>query len=95
MMENNLLPIGSVVLVKNSTKKAFIVGFRGQTSEDETKIYDYIGYPYPEGFVTRNLTLMFNNSDIEKVYYMGYNSEEEQEFKNDLYEYIKEKSGVE
>lgn len=89
------MPIGSVVLVKNSTKKAFIVGFRGQTVDDDSKIYDYIGYPYPEGFVTRNLTLMFNNNDVEKIYYIGYNSEEEKNFKKDLYKYIKEKNNEE
>lgn len=38
---NDLLPIGSVVLLKDVKTKILIVGFRGLT-EDSSQVYDYI-----------------------------------------------------
>lgn len=46
----NLLPIGSVVLLKDATKKLVIIGIL-QVNPSENKIYDYLGVPYPEGYV--------------------------------------------
>ena len=44
----NLLPIGSVVLLKGGVKRLMIYGVRQTDKKDNTE-YDYIGVLYPEG----------------------------------------------
>ena len=50
----DLLPIGSVVLLKNGTKRLMIAGIKQMDTEDTTKEYDYYGVMYPEGHVGEN-----------------------------------------
>ena len=87
-MENNekYLPIGSVVLLKGGTKKAMITGFCSVAEEDTTKMYDYTGCIYPEGFLDFDQICLFDHNQIEKVYHVGYIDEEEKSFKKELME---------
>ena len=87
-MENNdkYLPIGSVVLLKGGTKKAMITGFCSVAEEDTEKMYDYTGCVYPEGFLDFDQICLFDHSQIEKVYHVGYVDDEEREFKKELVE---------
>lgn len=48
----DLLPIGSVVTLKEGTKKLMIIG-RLQQNVNTQKIYDYAGCLWPEGIWTR------------------------------------------
>ena len=89
-MENTerFLPIGSVVLLKGGTKKIMVTGFCSVDSDDKTKLYDYTGCIYPEGFLDYNEICLFNNDQIEQIFYKGYESDEEKEFKKDLQEIV-------
>lgn len=78
------LPIGTVVLLKNGTKRAMISGFCAMDVENKSKIYDYSGCLYPEGFISSNQTLLFNHDQIDKVFHVGLIDEEEKQFKNQL-----------
>ena len=46
----DLLPIGSVVLLKDATKKLVIIGVL-QVNAEQNKMYDYLAVPYPEGYL--------------------------------------------
>ncbi len=86
-MNNNyekFLPIGSVVLLKGGTKKAMVTGFCSVASEDKTKIYDYTGCIYPEGYLDFDQVCLFDHDQIEKVYHLGYIDEDEKSFKEEL-----------
>ena len=85
---SKLLPIGSVVLLNNGTKKVMITGFYSAPANDNSKVYDYCGCLFPEGVVSSEQNLLFDHNQIMRVYYMGYTSEEEKEFKNKLAEII-------
>ena len=87
-MENNdkYLPIGSVVLLKGGTKKAMVTGFCSIAEEDTGKMYDYTGCVYPEGFLDFDQICLFDHSQIENVYHVGYVDDEEREFKKELVE---------
>ncbi len=89
-MENNknekFLPIGSVVLLKGGTKKAMVTGFCSVVAEDKTKMYDYTGCVYPEGYIDFNQICLFDHEQIEKVFHYGYVDEEEIELKKELEE---------
>lgn len=84
---NGFLPIGTVVLLKNATKPLMITGYatlpRGEIYDQNGKVenkgimlYDYCGYFYPEGLIASDKVFAFNHSQIEKVYFKGYESQE-------------------
>ncbi len=82
MIINGLLPIGSVVLLKNSTKRVMIIGV-AQVSESENGrvIYDYAGCFYPEGYLGADKNFLFNTDQIEKLYAISYQDDEQLAFK--------------
>ena len=83
------LPIGSIVLLNDATKRLMITGFCIVPKENPKKMYDYCGCLYPEGVLNSNMTCLFNHDQIEKVYHMGLIDEEEKEFKTKLGEIVK------
>lgn len=83
------LPVGTVVMLKGGKKRAMITGFCSISGDDKSKIYDYSGCLYPEGFISSNQTLLFNHEQIEKVYHMGLIDDEEKEFKEKFKEMVK------
>jgi len=70
-----LLPIGSVVRLKEGTKKTMIIGVK-QTSVENDLEYDYIGVLYPEGFIGGEYQFLFNHEDIEEFVFRGYEDNE-------------------
>lgn len=83
-----LLPIGSVVLLKNGIKKAMVVGILQSTVDKENEIteYDYIGVLYPEGFFDVKSMFFFNHDQINDVVFRGYENPEREEFIDKLEE---------
>lgn len=80
------LPIGSVVLLKNGTKKTMIIGYL--TSGEDDMVYDYSSCLFPEGVVDYNETLLFNHDDIKEVIFEGFKNEETEEFFSKIQEEI-------
>lgn len=76
---SELLPIGSVVLLKNANKKLMIYGV-GQTDSTNNIDYDYIGVMYPEGNMGEGTQFLFNHSDIAQVFFRGYEDEDRETF---------------
>ena len=77
-----LLPIGSVIRLEEAEKRLMIVGIL-QKNEDG-KLYDYIGCPYPEGFLDFDNLFLFQHKDIEDVLYLGFDDLERQAFIKNL-----------
>ena len=73
------LPIGSVVLLKNGTKRVMIYG-RKQIHIETGKEWDYLACLYPEGNINEEFIYLFNHDQIDKVYYLGYRDDEEVKF---------------
>ena len=81
-MFEGLLPIGTVVLLKNSQKRIMIIGLmQKQLKDGEPVIWDYAACFYPEGYMGPDRTFLFNADQIEKIYAVGYQDEEQFEFK--------------
>ena len=89
MKYEKFLPIGTVVMLKGGKKRAMITGFCSIPSEDKTKMYDYSGCIYPEGFISSSQTLLFNHDQIDKVFYLGLIDDEEKKLKEKLNEALK------
>jgi hypothetical protein len=84
------LPIGTVVMLKGGTKRAMITGFCSVAQEDTSKMYDYSGCVYPEGYISSNQVCLFDHSQIEKVYFKGLVDDEETAFKAKLNALLKQ-----
>lgn len=82
------LPVGSVVLLKNAKRKVVIIGYF-IVEEDSAKIWDYLGCPYPIGVISSSQNLLFDHSDIEDIYFIGYQDEEGKRFIQELEENMK------
>lgn len=79
-MLKDLLPIGSVVLLKGGTKKLMITGIKPVSEDKPDMVYDYIGVVYPEGFLSNEYNFLFNHKDINDIIFIGYNNLEREEF---------------
>jgi len=88
---NKFLPIGTIVLLKDATKRLMITGFCVVPNEDKNKIFDYSGCLYPEGIITNEQTALFNHDQIDKIFSIGYSDEEEVKFKTKLVEALNNK----
>ena len=78
----DLLPIGSIVLLKGGIKKVMISGYLVKGTDGLDK--DYMGVPYPEGFISFESLFSFNKEDIDKVISNGYENEIFKKFMNKL-----------
>ena len=77
------LPIGTIVLLKNGSKKVMIYG-RKQIATENGQEFDYVACLYPEGNINDDFTFLFNNENIDKIIFKGYSDEEEVEFQKVL-----------
>ena len=89
-MRDKYLPIGSVVLLKGGTKKVMITGFCSIAEENQEKIYDYCGCIYPEGYLSSDEICLFDHDQIAEISFIGFENEEEKEFKENLVEVVQE-----
>lgn len=83
-MFERTLPIGSVVILKNANKRVMIFGYYQYKQGEPNKVYDYIGCPYPEGFVSAEKMALFDHEQIEHIYALGFQNEEQFDFREKL-----------
>ena len=84
-MKHSFLPIGSVVLLKGAQRRLMVCG-RVQTDVANGTTYDYSACLYPEGIVSSDQLYMFNNDDIQTVFFIGLQDVEEFKFRKFLEE---------
>ena len=77
------LPIGSVVLLKESQKRIMIVGVK-QKQLDSDRIWDYSACLYPEGILNSDKLFLFDSEQIERLYFVGLQDGEGLAFLNKL-----------
>lgn len=82
-MYKDLLPIGSVVLLKGGEKRIMICG-RIQAKAGENEIYDYSACYYPQGIVDPTSMFFFNRDAIDRVFFLGFQDAEELAFRSEV-----------
>lgn len=82
-MYKNMLPIGSVVLLKGGNKRLMVCG-RIQTRAGSDTIYDYSGCYFPEGLIDSQNLFFFNRDAIDNVFFIGCQDQEELTFRRDV-----------
>lgn len=91
-MFERTLPIGSVVVTKNGTKKIMIVGYYQYKAGDTSHIYDYIGVGFPEGFIRDDEFVLLDHANITHVLSLGFQDEQRFEFEEKLKDAISGKN---
>lgn len=87
-MSRDLLPIGSVVCLKGAEKPMMICGFCPTGPARPGYVYDYSGFPYPEGYMDTLKIYQFDSEQIEKVLALGYQDRETFVYMNALQQKI-------
>ena len=64
----NLLPIGSVALLKGGEKRLMIIGIVQSDSNRKREVYDYLGVMYPEGHIGDGFQYLFNEERAKESY---------------------------
>lgn len=80
MKITGILPIGSVLMLKNSTHRVMITGYAQRKLDDPEKVFDYAGCAFPEGVIGPDKTFLFNHDQIETLHALGYVDGESQAF---------------
>ena len=75
----NILPLGSVITLKKGRKKLMIIG-RIQEERSSGILYDYAAVLYPEGILDASELYMFQGEDIDRIYHVGLQEEEDSPF---------------
>ena len=91
-MSETLLPMGTVVKLKDQTE-LIIIGRGSLVEQNQELVYfEYISVLVPTGYQQADQLYFFNNSDIREVVFMGYKNDAELEFESNFYQLVK-KSG--
>lgn len=90
-----VLPIGTVVLLKDAKKRGMILGYQRKLANGDDHVYDYCACPFPEGYISPRQTFVFDHSQIDRIIYMGFQNSEEVAFQEKLREIISERESRE
>lgn len=82
-MFEHLLPIGSVVRLKNANRELLVFGIL-QKHPSHDQQFDYIAVPYPEGFFDPRLQIAFNHGQIESILFRGFEDDKHKAFRHSL-----------
>lgn len=83
-IQEKFLPIGTVVMLKEAKRPIMITSYCVFAVATKKEVYDYGGCFYPVGILDPNLIQAFNHNQIEKVLYMGYETDEHKKFSEGL-----------
>ena len=96
------LPVGTVVLLKGGKKELMIISYcivpSGEAYDKNGKVdltdtmFDYGACVYPEGMITSDQLFAFNHEQIEKIVYMGYETDKQKEISRILIAGVEERN---
>lgn len=75
-----LLPIGTVVKIKEVEQRLMIFGILQKGETVPGRVFDYIAVPYPMGLQDMRLNIGFDHEDIEEIVFRGYEDDERKAF---------------
>jgi hypothetical protein len=77
-MTENYLPIGTICKINNIDKEIMIIGY--VPIKNEKEIFDYSGCLYPEGVLSPEGIIAFNNNDIKEILIQGADTPQYKKF---------------
>lgn len=82
-MYKDLMPIGSIVRLHGGDRRIMICG-RVVCRNGEDTIYDYVACLYPQGITSSDDMYFFNRDAIEDVFFIGFQDQEEIQFRTGI-----------
>ena len=92
-MKEKYLPIGTVVTLKDATKKIMVIGYC-PVENGHNQMYDYSACLYPEGVIDSNKILLFNHDQIATIHFEGYVSDEFQKSNEQIKQLVSSSSNI-
>ncbi len=68
---NDWLPVGSIVRLEGGERSVMIAGYMIDDAQTK-RLWDYVGYPYPDGKRDPDIDYFFNRDMIERIDLVGY-----------------------
>lgn len=78
--EKDLLPLGTAVLIKDDDSAYIIMARVFQKASDDAFVAKYKGVPHPWGESQTYKTMLFSETDIDKVLQVGYETKADAAF---------------
>ena len=75
-----LLPIGSVVTLRDVELKVMVVGYMPKDLDNPEREHEYSGLFYPLGFRAIDQFVQFDMNQVISIDYIGYQDREQMEF---------------
>ena len=82
-MYKDLMPIGSIVRLHGGDRRVMICG-RVLCRNGGDIIYDYVACLYPQGIMSSDDMYFFNRDAIEEVFFIGFQDQEEMQFRKGI-----------
>lgn len=83
-MADHLLPIGSVVRLKDSDANVMVGGYLATGDARPGYVWDYSGFKFPLGYVDNEEIYCFDQDQIELILALGYQDIEQFVFARSL-----------
>lgn len=83
-MVEEILPIGSTVLLEGAKNELMIIGYAGIDATGAT--HDYSSVPHPAGLSSKSSIRLFDAKDVAEVVYYGYSDLKSQQLITKLLE---------
>lgn len=80
MKIEGLLPVGTVVMLKEGTHRVMIIGYCQRLVDEPEKLFDYVGCLFPEGYLSAEKNYLFNRDQIDQIHHVGCVSEGQMAF---------------
>ncbi len=95
MVKYTLLPLGSVVYLKEGNKKVLIIA-RGLVVNNKNGViyFDYGGVPYPEGLQDDKMAY-FQHEAVSKVVFTGYTDLDDEATVEKIFNYLEKHPDIE
>ncbi|KZK05427.1 putative EsaC protein -like (Listeria type 3) [Lactococcus cremoris] len=89
-MKNNILPLGTVVTLKNGDSSELMIIARASVVEQkgEQVYYDYGAVLIPQGMMQPEAVYFFNEENVEKIVFEGYENNDEKIFSQNYHEMV-------
>ena len=68
---NDWLPVGSIVRLAGGERSIMVAGYMIDDAQSG-RLWDYVGYPYPDGKRDPDIDYFFNRDMIERIDLLGY-----------------------
>ena len=83
-MFSGILPIGSVVKLKNVEIKVMVVGYLPVSQDENAEEHEYSGIIYPLGYQHEDEIIQFDAVDVCGIEYLGLQDREQMSFEEYL-----------